>query len=34
MKKANRQRPVRGFWDWVSTGSWDGNQDNAGGQHG
>lgn len=23
-------RPVRGFWDWVSTGNWNGNEGNAG----
>ena len=28
MKKT--MRPTRGFWDWVSTGSWDGNDGNTG----
>ncbi len=23
-------RPTRGFWDWVSTGSWNGNEGGAG----
>ena len=34
MTKNNRQRPVRGFWDWVATGDWNGNEDSLGGQHG
>ncbi len=28
MKK--NMRPVRGFWDWVATGNWDGGNANAG----
>lgn len=34
MKTTNRQRPVRGFWDWVATGNWDGGDGNTGSQHG
>jgi hypothetical protein len=30
MKKNIRQRPVRGFWDWVATGDWDGGHANTG----
>lgn len=22
--KILKKRPVRGFWDWVATGNWDG----------
>lgn len=28
MKKATR--PIRGFWDWVSTGDWNGGEGGAG----
>ena len=28
MKK--NQRQTRGFWDWVSTGSWEGGEGNLG----
>jgi hypothetical protein len=28
MKK--QQRPTRGFWDWLGTGNWDGNDANTG----
>lgn len=24
------QRPVRGFWDWVATGHWDGGTGSTG----
>lgn len=24
------QRPVRGFWDWVATGNWDGGTGSTG----
>lgn len=34
MKKSIRQRPLRGIWDWIATGDWDGGQGSAGGQHG
>lgn len=30
MKKI-KQRPVRGFWDWVLTGDWDGGTGSTGG---
>lgn len=23
-------RPVRGFWDWLSTGNWNGGETNTG----
>lgn len=29
MKKHDR-RPVRGFWDWLWTGHWDGGEDTGG----
>ncbi len=28
----NKQRPVRGLWDWVMTGSWDGGTGTLGGE--
>lgn len=30
--KNNRQRPTRDFWDWLSTGDWNGGEGTAGGQ--
>ncbi len=29
MSKGNR-RPTRGFWDWVSTGDWNGHEGGLG----
>jgi len=32
MKKIKQQRPVRGIWEWLMTGDWEGGDGTTGGR--